>query len=1546
MISKNFIGVGVGGLFGFWSQDPADNPFASLFGATIGGVMGHYVTEDIAKQHQNYQEKLAKKIFDRLHFSDPKDFAEKVKQNLFDVKQLKSASFNHQMGYFQTVFENLKINHSLRNYTQFTPDDIDHLVQLASNAPASRHQLEKLEKETRGFRSNLTQTAISAYDIPKPVRIKSGNYDEIYDALFKSLQKNGLSEADARKQAMGLGLALQGHEISIHSGMGGLAEKIDVAGLGESLYLSQHVTMEDGFKVRATGLRALTPDELRSGRSIGIMSSINPYIGQIDNNLVEHSFDHSGKSTGFTKKMVTIHHAQAAMSGEELIGNMAIHAGRGLTVDELRAGFRMARSTIDYNAYHTSTTIKTASIKVDAGRTLSVGDDGNLSFDKTDRRTFTRFLDKGIELGKNFLEGISHNTTMTFSSGKWGGPRPFDFLAQGQYGAGHVNVREALPLHQSDLINAFSGEHAYLKEHSNVTGNLYISDAMNEYIAKKFGSQFHISDGSSILIEPTRGGSLGANYIKRTEVLGVMDRNGGKYSWHNFGDLLNDDFFNLPVEEKLKRLGTKRNIGRDQLLGLGKDGEEIKLPGYADSGEITDIIKTKRGIEVQYNAISYNRSDWVKIFSQNQKSGATVARGKIGRHIKMLGLLEARGLVSAKDGQLYSAQGTQITDLDQIFKNVKVNDGTLGQLWREAVGIGHVTTYRRGRQAILEDILSGTRGTELKEFVSSMKSTKSIADDKYLGNLLSQLETNQGSRSHQANIYRMLALHQEDQRYRQAIMENLAISNYSKKTGIDSRTLMNAGNNLMSPHADQRRFAQEFMFNQIQSTYGTDDSNMLSQRSNFFTFSHETGPAIHGAGRVSSASHLQLAGMKFNGFTDDMISSLYDINTDIAQDLEYIMSSTKEGNVKNLDNFATKRIASVFDAVPEERAQQLKNLGIAVNDNAAYASYQLAVDHLGYKSIPIAFNSTNRTNINSFGSDTTDVLSRLDKARQRVVAADAAFRLDPGSKGEVIKAIDAMHAILAEHIGDITKEGIKRKSKVGLNMIARSIGGEAWEVQEKLRKDLGEVGFIDEGTLDRIKAQMKANGITAEIDTTEEIQDGFKRIKLKYKSGAKFDLLGLDTREPAQGLQSTMSKVMILNTKLKNSNGEFLYQAEGPKDTITGKILDSFSAIFQKKDFDADTTAVTFTSSLNEDQAHAMKAQHEIMMEQAERYRALAAGLDPKRSKKAGVRSILDTKSKALYEMNAKLTGQERKYSAGLVTVMNQEFTQALARSGGDKTSRELGRVVIGQLTESLLKTSHKQVAEHDMGQNVINMINSIKATRNGGRYPGTPMVTREDFSKQMQEGFDTLFGSVDQKVAKDYEAGRNFAINSMYDMLTQTEDVADTRSPTLSVNPDLLHEAGDVSKVIERNITDPDRGFMHAGGNVTASVKEATPPPLTSGRVAQQAQESFSDLLKRNKTPLLVGGALLGGLAILNGASATELPANRMPKQSSNPNQQLEPKRDIKAYNRKLRKDPAQEAYDVRIKLRDSALDKQRVKRFLTGNDGTVRTDINITRT
>ncbi len=1614
MIPARYIGVGVGSVIGAWTQDPFDNPFSGILGATIGGVVGSHISQNVDNDFNKFVQKTISKK--NLYATmKGQSFLEadraRVMDTILDAGAIKKLPGAAQTQYMEALRVNMNLT-DVPKYEAYTAETIDLVMDKAREKAQLRSfkDLRSFEKGTRGFRSGLASSNIAENNIPKAMTLGSSFKDRVR-ILTDILNTNGLDSAS--NTARGLATILQGQEIAIEYTSKGLASGIKVKSLGETIPLAKTINY-GGQNIRAIGMMEGTLDELFSGRNIGITSLINADAGNL------------GSKSGLNDPLITIEHASKGYTIEEFLAQASDRSGgKGVSSSELSEMIRYAKSHVNYSASHSIDSMLQTSATVDVSKRFSI-QDNKLTLANTDRNVYEDGILRGIfdARGTDPLEGLSHNTTFAFNAGTFGFT-PLDPFAQRQYGAGLTNVREAKAFAPSPLLDAFTDEFDYIKRNSQAAGRLYIDDDLNKFISKKYGADLFVSDGSSIMLNmyQDRNGkvvNMAENVTQRTITLG-LDSN---KSWHNFVDLktgvnlIDDKFLALDAksQQDILRKYNKLTWRKDAKIGLGTDSEMERVPKYADFMNIKRIIKTDNGLEILADLHAGTEGTFQKIFAQGDKAGSNKANAR-SFEIRKLSLAVSSGEVELRGEELFMKGSQEPIALQKLMRS---GNKRLNRLWKNYAGLGILTTFGQAKMEGIQGLLSADNKVVEKAILSARSglinpAKNTFKDSPYLMELANRFggvdaEGKAISGPENASIYRFFDMLQAENRQRAATLESISMNNYKKGNGITPQ-ILRTHMELMKDSED----SQKFIFEQIKNTFGYKAEDTLRAKYGNIVFGLETGIAIHGAGNKSTSSWLQTGVMKDLGFTDNLINDLYDSNINALKDLTYIATSAEDSGIgKGISADNLKKLAGFTKSAPEERAAQLSTIGINAGDASA-VPYQLFTENeLGYKSIPIVLDPTNRSNMNMFGKGTTNTLSAIEAARAKVIQSDIDYRITGNEldRRKVLDSLGLLHDVNKSSVMELRKEAAKRTSKDGSFMIARYAGGEVMEAQQALlAQDKGNTAiFINEATARDIEAKAHARGgeivyqdvpgtkytdkdareiakleksrasrvaqrsAIGNIDDTKklsarrevgaliaEIDERLRILKARPKAmqvmqmklnGNLYDLTDVMTREPAQGPFSTVAAKVVVGRNLPGKANQEFWISEGLHNERTKKAQENILSILQKLDTDADTPAHTFSTGATEESMKELQGLMKTYREKSVQYAPLMEALDPKKDKpdKTGfLRSVFGIDNVEEYKMRAQMLGSERKYSAGSVTKINQEVREALGESAISFNDKMLAKSVAYQFTESLLKTSHKAVGDDthaaiELMNKVINdvrtrttHVNSDKATfinEMSGSMDSifaNPLKTLTE--KAVNKG--TMEGDQAASILGDYQRGKSLMLDAYYGKLTKPDKI-ETMAPIMAFSFGKKKTAGDLKNLIMNLYQDPTQGLTSeaAQNGLEIEVRNAT---SNLGETAARSLPGVKQLWKKNKMPLMLGLAGLAGLAVINGADATEVPARNIPSANKrDPNQQLEPRSTEVGYNRKLR-----DNYDVRVTTRGN--NKQNITEFIKGDGKQIsKVDVN----
>lgn len=1541
--------VGLGALLGGFSQDPFEDPFTSIAGASVGGIIGNYLSQDLNKEVNRFKEKSMVQSMTRMDLKPQVRDRATLMRELLDDRDLKILSMNPENSkkFFTKIYEAFGLSTSNFDSLQFDKNtNLSLMKSLQSQTFAiDEAKIRALIRDTNGLVNNLQESTLSQGLPELQLRDSTMSFKNQNEAYKEAFIKSGFSEGEAALRAQRLAAATQGHSVSLEYTKSGIPRNIKFNDLKITLPVTQAVDIGDR-RVFSAGLDGLTVNDLRNGKANPIVRKINPYAGLVgkDGSGEIKQYDVvDGKYSNPKYLKVDGNLLNQGYLPEDLIGAMGTHQGRPLTAPELLETIRKGNSTRQYNATASLYMAQQASDVILLGDTLRAptaraAKDG-YKWAQASREQITEAIRLVQRVtNRSPVRGVSGNNIKQISTGQ--GYTQWLPVPAIENNAEYTNVREYKPLYNEKLIKMYDGTSmAHRYEHGNNMKSISVSNNLADYFAQKFGPEFSIDDGSGIVINHANKQSL-ANFREDVAVLGVFEENGTYKIQSRFGSLLTDDFFKLDPSERIAQIKAAglQSISRGEVIGEGQHKTIERLGAQYDRAEITDIVKTERGVEVKFKSIS-EPTDWVKLFSLEHKTGNSIIDGstRSAQGMQMLAALEAAGEISVGKDGLYVGPDRKKVELGTLMDDARF-EGLRQKYAEQALSIQHISSYTESKKEVLQGILGGDKNA-LNSWLKRTQSSD-LMNDEFTKNLINTVADQSANKFERANAARYVDMIRTDNKFSAGIFHDIATRIYENK-GINIVDSLRAeAEALVKGDADRRKQAHQYLFSQLKAAYG---NNSLSQNIQNIFVTAETGVESHGSGNLSSASHLQIATMKASGWTDDMLDNMFKSDVNPFIDINLARSQFQEGllDISNLNKDQLGQLNQVFAQAPEQRAGFLRRMGFAVPEGALFTSISLSGDSQ-IKSVPISFVSSNRTGMTAYNPEIQEVLTSFERSRQNLLGAELTFRasqigsstIDESLKKNITSAAQDLEKVTGDSFMRLLKESSKRKAVVGNISTVISYGGE--DVR-RINKNLGPTAFIGTEHKWALDAQLRQFGSHLEyadvIGENGKVSDRYKKLVQVMEDGSRQDFLYQYTREPAQGPHSSM----IMNTVVD------LQSARGNQYVgIAGG--DKFLGVLSKLDYDADSPAFAGIVGMNKEQYSRIKSIQKMQRDTGD---ALLKSYDPKNPNDPGFAAMLDPKRRAKEGafrtlLDDGLSGEiqdvlsmshakaaERKYSAGLATTLNQNMQRSLiGASGSDIEIARASNLIYG-VTEATLKTSHK-----DLGQYTIDQDKAIKNLTEISSLAGKGEIGESEFKNRFKTNLNNLLSINDSHLTgdfgKDYISAQNLVADRYFNYLKDGG-----KHPTLGQNVDMRDLGGSINRLAEDYLKDSIGPSKASGITITTElnrIKSAAAAP-------KEALNSVKNIFKKNKTPLLIGGAALAGLALFNAADTTELPANRtpMPSKPSAP-QPLEPRSIATGHTRTLReKNP----YDV--KITGSTKNSSNIRKFVQGDGREVRkVDVN----
>lgn len=1012
-----------------------------------------------------------------------------------------------------------------------------------------------------------------------------------------------------------------------------------------------------------------------------------------------------------------------------------------------------------------------------------------------------------------------------------------------------------------DVIEKYTG----LNYHSNMMGlsglgnaqefsTLLVDDELSMAISHVFGDKYTIADGAGLYTNS-------ADFDLRRMV---------NLDFPNIGTE-NAPRFNIS-QELLEQLASKDKKGRinpSMLLGINSIGEAIHLGKEYSHGDIVSATRFPDSLRISVEA-RYVPKEWVKIFSDNAKSGQTLF-GETNRRARMnsaivdiMQRLKDRGLMQIAP----SANGIDFTLNGKTITHVQGNMSTRKELFIELLKATqtHFVGYKPLESALIlnrsdagykfvDKAIKNSVGMSPEDALASLKSA-------YMDQLFIE---NKASRSAFINLIDNLL-----EKTPNGYMDDVDFMHkYVQEGGY--ATLAKQGNEAKAAFRERIGSIVDKTFTHL------DDFSRVKVLA-----SADLGPAIRGAGNEGAMSWLERLNLKLSGYTEADLGSMAQWNKDALHELQLMTSSSEMGKDFNAVKLQYADIlSSIHSESAHMRAERLKPVleagKIKYNEADNFVSYTLTHSHMGYKSIPITFVETGHSR--HINLDEEDILSSLEAQRSKVIRADielSRYANSTEAAGRVarlaqfkaeVEQLDRIMKRAASGDNNVVKNALRGIMEGSEIQIARSFGGEfSLYASQRAANRFAPLAAYNMHSINKIAS---GYGLQASDLVFEKKGSQFSKVLYKDKEGVLKPLMALMTREPAQGPGSSLLVEAYLHRALPKDDAFTAL----PQIIKGGKIVKNAQEQFAFGDYDSDTyktaslgrgISIERIEQLAANQRNALAAHDELVN--------LSNAMAIKGKDKALV-NIETLEDYGRHIASTSLQAIQRKGIAPEATDAATRMAESLelhlsslkdSMNPMDFAKRQFAaRMAIHNLVENLLKTQH--AAAGTVGEKALPMQLLAEQMRN--------IKGNEQFRQNAGSIIDNAIGHNMSEADEKTKALYAQAKADMLDSLSRYGDVVKNRKGSLEESREALRKGID-------EFTASIKGM--ASNGLLPGIADAETIPDKAIRNTRNLIQYAKDNISNNKK--ILGGAALGlaATAMMFGSESVDISKDALPLKTS----------------------------------------------------------------
>jgi len=971
-----------------------------------------------------------------------------------------------------------------------------------------------------------------------------------------------------------------------------------------------------------------------------------------------------------------------------------------------------------------------------------------------------------------------------------------------------------------------------------------------------------------------------------------------------------------------------------EILGYDAEGKALGIKKYFTKGRLNSVTRTEAGLALSFTGM-YTPKDWVKIFGTSSKSGLTAAKGKDFAEIGAVSLAEARGYVTLEGGkfEVGMGYGAQFQQTNAGAPGLSLQEGTkyspeeflskfrgssLGEdLMKEASKATMIQRWEDIGQEGVEKLLLGgkTEGLAFAEELQQSIKGKDKVFDKWASEIVGMGFT-RGEREKKVAIYQTMLSMSDDKSTQDmflTIAEDAAVGLRDKdlsflhkleEKGIDFST-------------DDK--------NRLRGMFESLSSKAVEGKS-ITQFTTSLGEGSLGSGSTGSLSWLEHTMLKSTGFDKLMLGDMTELDRAALQELHLVQSVYDKGA---FDSTSFKGVTDegrfMHDLIrtdAENRRYLLESKGVKLNTDATSASYILKNRAEKGKagaekvlSIPVGFEDTNYSGMKEYAG--REMLFEVEQIRSRVIQSDIALS-NAGSAAAISTAKSTFQSNVEDLINmqsrmmsgdnDLRKAAARRTAKNSNVMLARPIGGTADTADSVL--------YVSKGYAKRM--YQKADLNYKDFSTTAHKGKGLMNLHNQYGQ----DLYAQVSREPVQGPFSSMGFRMMVDTSLADT-GDHVFIPQ------KNELLNKFAFL----DYDADHLRMMSALSLSEKQTEDYIMRNKKMESGARRLVSLQSSLGVKGGfKELNIISQFDSMdAKEKHMLQRGELGGLRKTDSAAATTIVLELNKALDIEGSGKDMYLAERVLAHNLTENLLKSSHKSDASVLRGS-VQDILTAQTALEKGG--------SEKQYSDALYNIMNETLGGKFDSMSEDTKGLYKQSLRSL-------ADIGAKRHLGIKEKGETFLDKG-AGRRKNLSTADAQRAMIEYAGmqggegpipsrtiaSDGESIKRAARSSLS------EAKAGIGGVMSRNKGLLAVGAAGLFGLAMMSRDIPDQMSATS-PSYSEKA-QPLQPLPDQKGYIRQYSPNTGMSA-SASVRTSSSNMNPGTLDRALFG-DNIGKVSVNVT--
>ncbi|RLA68382.1 MAG: hypothetical protein DRQ78_00895, partial [Epsilonproteobacteria bacterium] len=648
-------------------------------------------------------------------------------------------------------------------------------------------------------------------------------------------------------------------------------------------------------------------------------------------------------------------------------------------------------------------------------------------------------------------------------------------------------------------------------------------------------------------------------------------------------------------------------------------------------------------------------------------------------------------------------------------------------------------------------------------------------------------------------------------------------------------------------------------------------------------FTTSLGESGLGSGSTGAMSWLEQTMLKSTGFDKKMMGDLTTMNRGALQEIHLVQSVYDKGNMNlNTIDGITDQGRFMHDILrtdAENRRYLLESKGVKFDSGATSAHYTLKnrakASKMGAEqvlSIPISFEDTNYSGMKEFGG--REMLFEIEQIRSKVMQSDIVLSNAGSSAAKVaaqakfqtnVESLIDMQGRMMSGKNDLRKFAARKVAQGSTYMTARPIGGLADTAES--------IVYVSKGYAKRMYAREGMD--YKDFSTTAHKGKGLMNLHNQYGQ----DLYAQVSREPVQGPFSSMGFKMMVDTSIKDK-GDHIFIPQ------KNELLNKFAFL----DYDADHLRVMSTLAISEKQTEAFIMRNKRMEEGANKLIKLQSSLGVKGGfKELNVLSQFDSMSaKEKHMLQRAELGGLRKTDSAAATTMVLEMHKALDIEGGNKNMFLAERVLAHNLTENLLKSSHKSDASVLRGS-VQDILGLQKILSAGG--------SKKDYADALYGVMNETLGGKFDSMSKETQDLYSKSLRSLADISAKHQLEVQAKGETfLDKGSKKRLSSADAQKAMIEYA-----GMQGGEGPIPSKTIGADTESIKRGarNTYNDVKSGIGGVMSRNKGLLAAGAAGLFGLAMMSRDVPEQL-ASTSPAYAESA-QPLQPLPDQKGYIRKF---------------------------------------------